>query len=155
MAEEIKRLKELEVISETTNIIKENRSIEETLHQICLILPKAWQYPEFTNARIRYGQMILCYSGFKETDWFQLQPFETIDRKTGLIEIYYTKEFPQEVEGPFLKEERHLISNIASLISGYFNRLKSIEILIKYPLMRLVILLIRCRSSLTNLPSNS
>ena len=69
--------------------------------------------------------------GFKETEWFQLQPFETIDRKNGLIEIYYTKEFPQEVEGPFLKEERQLISNIASLITGYINRLKGIEILIK------------------------
>ena len=131
MSEDTKRLKELEVISETNNIIKENRSIEETLHQICLLLPNAWQYPEFTNARIRYAQMSYATPGFSETDWFQLQPFETIDRKTGLIEIYYTKEFPQEVEGPFLKEERQLISNVASLITGYINRLKSKEILIK------------------------
>ena len=52
IAERKERLKELTCINETTQIIKENRSIEETLTQIVQILPKAWQYPEMTVARM-------------------------------------------------------------------------------------------------------
>ncbi len=128
------RLKELAAINEVTSILKENKSIEETLQQICLILPKAWQYPEFTVSRIRYDSKSYVISGFRETKWFQLQPFETIDSKKGIIEIHYTKEFSQETEGPFLKEERHLIDNIASLIAGYLNSYKAKEILAKQDL---------------------
>ena len=36
--------------------------------------------------------------------------------KRESIEIYYTTEFNNEDEGPFLKEERDLIQNIGSLI---------------------------------------
>ena len=52
IAERKERLKELTCINETTQIIKEGRSVEETLDQISMILPKAWQYPEMTVARI-------------------------------------------------------------------------------------------------------
>jgi hypothetical protein len=37
----------------------------------------------------------------------------------------YTMEFRGEDEGPFLKEERDLIQNISSLISGYINSSKA------------------------------
>ena len=44
------RLKELACINQTNQIIREGKSLEETLHQICLLLPRAWQYPDFTVA---------------------------------------------------------------------------------------------------------
>ncbi|NTV83546.1 MAG: hypothetical protein HGA23_04505, partial [Bacteroidales bacterium] len=47
-AENIERLKELAAINRTTQIIKEAKSVEETLRQICMILPPAWQFPQFT-----------------------------------------------------------------------------------------------------------
>ena len=125
------RLKELAAINEVTSIIKENKYIEETLQQICHILPKAWQYPEYTVARINYDSENFLTSDFKVTEWSQIQEFETIDNKKGIIEIHYTKEFPQEDEGPFLKEERHLLNNISSLISGYINSIRAKEILQK------------------------
>ena len=46
------RLKELACINRTTSILKEGKPIEESLHQIALLLPAAWQYPEYTVARI-------------------------------------------------------------------------------------------------------
>ena len=71
-------------------IIKENKYIEETLQQICHILPKAWQYPEYTVARINYDSENFLTSDFKVTEWSQIQEFETIDNKKGIIEIHYT-----------------------------------------------------------------
>jgi len=125
------RLKELSAINQTTSILRTGKPIEEALHQICLILPKAWQYPEFTVCRIKYGNIEIKSPGFKETQWFQKQTFETIDNLEGSIEVFYTKAFQSSYEGPFLEEERHLIINLANLICGYLNSVKGKAILKK------------------------
>ena len=125
------RLKELTAINQTTSILRTGKPIEEALHQICLILPKAWQYPEFAVCRIRYNNIELKTPGFRETQWSQKQVFETIDNQEGFIEICYTKAFPASFEGPFLEEERHLIINLANLITGYVNSVKGKAILRK------------------------
>ena len=63
------RLKELACINKTTSILKEGKSVEETLQQIVLLLPEAWQYPEFTVARIKFMDMTFMTAGFEETGW--------------------------------------------------------------------------------------
>ena len=70
---------------------------------------------------------------FQETDWRMVQEFTTIDDEKGSIEIFYTTEFSKEDEGPFLKEERDLIQNIASLITGYINSVKARDIILNRP----------------------
>ena len=121
------RLKELAAINATTAILKKNKSIEETLYEICALIPPAWQYPEYTVARIRYDEIEVTTQEFTETRWFQKQDFESIDGLTGTIEIFYTREFPVSDEGPFLKEERNLIMNMVSLIEGFLNGVKGRE----------------------------
>jgi hypothetical protein len=125
------RLKELAAINQTTSILRTGKPIEEALHQICLVITKAWQYPEFTVCRIRYGKMEMISPNFKETSWCQKQLFETIDGQEGTIEIFYLKAFPISDEGPFMEEERHLIINIANIITGYLNSVKGKAILRK------------------------
>jgi len=121
LAENQYRLKELAAINQATNIVKEGKSVDETLQQICSILPKAWQYPEYTVARIIFDKKEYTSSSFRQTPWKQYQEFETIEEKTGYVEIFYTKEFSEQDEGPFLKNERNLIDNIASIVTGYLN----------------------------------
>ncbi|MDV7401581.1 hypothetical protein RZS08_59735, partial [Arthrospira platensis SPKY1] len=48
------RMKELACLNQTSEILRSNKSPEENLQQIVHILPNAWQFPEFTVARIRY-----------------------------------------------------------------------------------------------------
>ena len=131
IAERKERLKELTCINETTQIIKENRSIEETLTQIAVILPRAWQYPEMCVARIWFEGKDYSSQGFREGDWRQSQKFETIDMRKGSVEVFYLKPFPELDEGPFLKEERQLIENLASIISNYLNSQEARKILHK------------------------
>jgi len=119
------RLKELAAINQTTKIIKEGKSLEETLQQISMILPKAWQYPEYTAARIIYNKKEFKTPNFIETTWVQKQFFETVDKNRGSVEIFYLKSFPNLDEGPFLKEERHLIDNISAIIVNFLNSLKA------------------------------
>jgi hypothetical protein len=129
LAQSKERLKELAAINHAIAIIQEGRSIQDTLHQLCLILPDAWQYPEHTIIRIKFGQYEFQSAGFRETPWCQRQEFETIDGDFGFIEVYYTREFPIEFEGPFLKEERDLINNITNILTGYFNSIKGKDII--------------------------
>ena len=128
IAENRERTKELATINRTTGIISEGKSIEETLSKICSILPPGWQYPQYTVARIRYAGKEFRTPDFEITQWSQKERFETIDNKVGTIEVYYTKKFVTLDEGPFLKEERDLIKNLAEMTAGYINSLKAKEL---------------------------
>jgi len=131
-SETIERLKELSTINRTTIILKEGKSVEESLQKIVHILPVGWQYPEFTTARIVFGEKEFRSKGFKATNWTQKHDFETIDGEKGSIEIFYTKSFPDADEGPFLKEERDLIENLANIITGYLNSVKGKAVLKRF-----------------------
>ena len=117
------RLKELATLNKTSAIIKEGKPYEVTLKKIALLLPSGWQYPEDTTARIIYDKLEVESAEFEESKWCQSQPFSTIDNKIGKIEIFYKKEFEEFEEGPFLREERDLIVNLAGMIAGYLNSL--------------------------------
>jgi len=112
------RKKELKGIRRTAETLKKTASLQESLQEVCSFLPDAWQFPESTVARITFGDHVYTSNGFKETPWSQRQDFETPDGKNGSIEIFYLDEFPPSFEGPFLKEERDLLNNLALLISG-------------------------------------
>ncbi len=112
------RLKELKGILDTAEILKKGAGLEQSMLEICRVLPEAWQYPEYTAVRITLGNHVFTSGNFRETPWVQQKSFETSDKLKGQIEVFYLKEFPPAGEGPFLKEERNLINNIAVLISG-------------------------------------
>jgi len=128
-AENIERMKELACINQTTSILKEGKSLEETLQQVAQIMPRAWQYPEYTSARIVYDGQEYKSPGFRVSPWQQQQLFITFDNSQGSLEVYYSKEFPTLDEGPFMKEEKHLLSNLAALISSHINAIKGQELL--------------------------
>ena len=66
---------------------------------------------------------------FCESNWKMIQEFSTIDDERGSIEIFYTTEFNNENEGPFLKEERSLINVIAERIGEIVERKNAQEAL--------------------------
>ncbi len=129
IAEKKERLKELACINRTTQILKEGKSLDETLRKIAQILPDAWQYPERTVARILFDDQEYRSQDFTKTSWCQQQDFQTFGGKNGLIEIYYLQKFRDYDEGPFLKEERDLISNLSSIISNFIDSLEAREVL--------------------------
>lgn len=129
--ERAERLKELAAINQTTDILKEGKPLDETLQQLSQLFPSAWQYPEYTVCCISFNGKEYKSPGFIRTNWVQRQSFDVIDGRSGYIDIFYTKEFVQLDEGPFLKEERHLITNLATAIAGYLNSVAAKELLKK------------------------
>ncbi len=132
------RLKELDGINKTRYILNQARPIDDTLQQICDILPASWQYPKYTCSCIMYEDKKYVSADFTSTNWCMKETFVTFDNNIGSIEIYYTKEFPLLDEGPFLREERNLIINIASLIQGFLNDTKGRQIVNKPAVQSLV-----------------
>lgn len=129
LAEKNERLKELSCINKTTQIIHEGKPLEETLRQICFILPDAWQYPDNTVSKIIFDEQEYVSPYFKPSKWKLMQHFETIDNRKGKIEVYYTRKYPNLDEGPFLKEERQLIDNLSSIIANFINSIAARKIL--------------------------
>jgi hypothetical protein len=123
------RLKELHAINQTNIIIAKGKSVKETLQEICDFLSKSWQYPRYAAARILYEGEVFRSRQFRETKWCQRETFVTIDNKKGAVEIFYLKELPRSAEGPFLREERQLLKNIARLISGFLNDIKGRDLI--------------------------
>jgi hypothetical protein len=116
------RIKELTGIQRTAEILKRGLPMEKSLQEICSVMPEAWQFPESTVVRLVFGKHVFTSNDFRETSWVQKQVFETPDHQQGSIEVFYLKEFPPAYEGPFLKEERNLINNLAALIAGSATR---------------------------------
>jgi hypothetical protein len=133
VAEHTERVKELTTINRTNSIISEGKPLAETLRQITLILPRGWQYPQKTCARIVYDDQEFLSLRFKRTEWLQQQEFSTADGRSGLIEVFYLQQMPVADEGPFLNEERDLIQNIAGLIKGYLNGLMGKAVVVTPP----------------------
>ena len=125
------RLKELDAINYTTQIIKHGLPIDETLQSICSMLPRAWLNSDWAVARIKFQDKQYTSLNFTVTQWGMNEQFATIDNKKGSIEIYYLRDFEQDGKPVFLPEERNLLANIARLITGYLNSFKGSEIILQ------------------------
>lgn len=82
-------------------------------------IPPAWQYPEDTTARIEYFGRTHALPDFVDTPWRMRSPISIWRTQVGAIEVHYKSAKPTAWEGPFLREERELLDNIAHRIGEY------------------------------------
>jgi len=82
-------------------------------------IPPAWQYPEDTTARIEYLGRTHALPDFIDTPWRLRSSISVWRTSVGAIEVHYKQEKATAWEGPFLREERELLDNIAHRIGEY------------------------------------
>lgn len=116
------RVKELQCIYGVTNSIQHRENLEDIFQDIALLIPPSWQYPEVTRGKVRYEGKEYISEPFKETKWKQSSDIVIKGESKGSVEVYYLKKCPELDEGPFLKEERHLIDNIARSLTEAIER---------------------------------
>lgn len=108
------RVKELNCFYGISTLIETpGISLQEILQGTADLIPSSWQYPEITCARIILEGKTFRTAKFKETTWGQTCDFRVNGQRVGRVEVYYLEERPESDEGPFLKEERALITVIA------------------------------------------
>ncbi len=108
------RIKELTCLYDIAQIASQpDRSLEHILQGIVKVLPAAWQYPEATLARLVLDGVSYATSDFSANCQKQSAEIFVNGKLRGLIEIGYAEQKPELDEGPFLKEERSLLNEVA------------------------------------------
>ncbi len=114
------RVKELNCIYRIEELLQDyDADQKKVLEGIIQVIPAGWQYPEVCEARIICKGAEYKTPGFVENQWVQSAKIYAKREVVGRIDVCYTKEMPQEDEGPFSREERQLIESIADSI-GHF-----------------------------------
>ncbi|GAB4331490.1 MAG: hypothetical protein Kow0037_08140 [Calditrichia bacterium] len=114
------RAKELNCLYEIEEILsKPNDSLTDVFRRIINAIPAGWQYPDVCKVRLVYGNRICTSPDFTESPWLQRADIVIQESIVGSLEVYYTEERPTADEGPFLKEERKLITTIAERLGHY------------------------------------
>ncbi len=122
------RVKELNCLYAISKLIeKPNILLEEILQGIVELIPPAWQYPEITCARLILEGHEFQTENFRDTRWKQIRNIMVHDKRLGTLEVGYLEEMPEHDEGPFLKEEIHLLNMIAERVSTIIEHKKGEE----------------------------
>jgi signal transduction histidine kinase/DNA-binding response OmpR family regulator len=125
LAERVKELKCLYGISTLTQMPES--SLEEVIQNVVNVLPSGWKYPEITCARILLEGEEFKTENFRKTVWKQDSPIFLKGEQRGMVEVYYLEEKPECDEGPFFKEERSLIDDVAHQLAGFIERRRAEE----------------------------
>ena len=114
------RAKELNCLYKVQELLNNrDHTLEEVCRGIIQAIPPGWQYPDICQARISLDNHVFQTEGYLDTTWKLKAPVVVQDDQVGTITVIYTRERPDEDEGPFLKEERKLINTIAEQL-GYY-----------------------------------
>jgi len=119
----IERTKELDCLYSISRLIeKRHYTIEEILSEVVNLIPIAWKYPDITCARIVWGDREFRTKNFAPSDWRLARELQVNGQMPGKLEVYYLDQRPEMSEGPFLKEERSLINEIAERLGEMIER---------------------------------
>ncbi len=117
MSELDKRVKELNCLFSISNLVeKPDIRLDQILQGTVEFIPPAWQYSETACARIFLGEKEFKTKNFVPVSHDKLKQIGDIivhGKPRGFLEVSYLQDRPESYEGPFLKEERHLINAIA------------------------------------------
>ena len=114
------RAKELSCIySVSAALSRRDEAPQVVFRWVLDAIPPAWQYPADTTARIEYLGRTHALPDFVDTPWRLRSAISVWRTSVGAIEVHYKQEKPTAWEGPFLREERELLDNIAHRIGEY------------------------------------
>jgi hypothetical protein len=106
---------------------------DEPLVNICPkiveALPPHWQYPDVCEAELTIEGETYRTPGFRTTPWIQHAEVPAQDAAIGRISVVYTKQMPEESDGPFLKEETKLITTVAERLGHFINHQRMRQLL--------------------------
>ncbi len=122
------RVKELTCLYGIAQIVdRTDISMQEVAERVASLLPPAWQYPECTCARVTLNGEAFPSKPFQESTQRLAAAVVVADHALGQVEVFYSEIRPAADEGPFLKEERSLINEVARQLSLMVERRQVME----------------------------
>jgi signal transduction histidine kinase len=117
------RIKELTCLYRIAQLsVRPGISLTEIMQGVVESLPPAWLFPEIASARIILDGQPYTTAGYRTGGQMQTADITVNGQKRGSLEVVYAEEKPKLDEGPFLKEERNLIDNVAREVANIIER---------------------------------
>ena len=117
------RVKELQCLYAFSTLVAEaDTSMQEILEAAVRLIPPGWCYPEITCARIVSGGQTYMTKNFRETPWYLHADAGSAAGSVRSIDVFYLEDRPKLDEGPFIKEERSLIDELARILNSAVER---------------------------------
>jgi len=117
------RTKELNCLHRLSSLIEQyDDSPEEILARVPGLLVSACQYPETACARVVIDGRVFTTDNFQEVPRSLSAAIMAEGRMAGTVEAGYLKRRSPGDEGPFLKEERALVNNVAQRLGKIVER---------------------------------
>ena len=111
------RVKELNCLYSITRLSQDDDiSTADLVKGIAEVVRSSWQHPEGTCALVAVDGVKHKTAGYSPTPWVQSCSVRAGGEEAGVVEVRYLKRYPDCGEGPFLKEERHLLNAVADLL---------------------------------------
>lgn len=111
------RVKELDCLYAITRLSQRtDLALDDMLAGACRIVARAWQYPETACARVTIGGRVRATDNFHRPVDRQVGVVRVEGEIVGRVEVGYLETRPAADEGPFLREERHLLDAVADHI---------------------------------------
>jgi len=121
------RVKEFNFLFQLSQLFeKTDISLEGIIQKLTGLLPAAWQYPKITCVRITFEGKEYKTENFKKTIWKLSKDIKIHKKIVGTLEVFYLEERPEADVGPFLKEEKDLITIIAERLGSFIDRKSSV-----------------------------
>ncbi len=96
-----------------------NLSNKELFEKVINIMAKGWQHSENAATKINYKDIFVESDNYMDTPWKISEEIEVDKSDMLIIEVVYTKEYPDADVGPFLNEEVELVKNIGALLKAF------------------------------------
>jgi pyruvate, water dikinase len=91
-------------------------ALDAKLTKILEVIPPGFRYTDDCEVRLEFGGHSFQTPGFKSTAWVLEEPIVVHGEEVGALQVAYVQERPPADEGPFLREERKLLTALAEQI---------------------------------------
>jgi signal transduction histidine kinase len=124
------RIKELTCLYGIAQVVERTElSLEERIRRIVALLPPAWQYPQWAQARIVIDDRTYATPGFQRSSRSQTSEVRVNGSRRGVVEVVYgdtgadgAAAPPTGTGHPFLPEEQSLLDAVARQLSSIVER---------------------------------
>ncbi|MHC1789279.1 sensor histidine kinase [Solidesulfovibrio sp.] len=108
------RVKELDCLYEITRLSqRQDVALDGILAGACAVAARAWQHPDVACVRVTIGGRVYATPNWRRPVSRQESPICAHGEPVGRMEVAYLERRPEADEGPFLREERHLLDAVA------------------------------------------
>jgi len=123
-------VKEVKCLSAVSNLVAEPaESIDESLKAVVDLIVPSWPYPEIAGAKVVYEGQEFKADNSRETPWRLSADILARGTTLGSVEVCYLEERVVLDDGPFPREERDFINDLARHLGILVERRRAEDLL--------------------------